>query len=356
MSRHRIERFFTQRSFFMAWRRLFFSTLVSFLVSAWALGGEVRAQGSEGMAKGHYASGKSYYQQGRYRDAIREFKAALRLSEKPGLYYNIALCWERLGNLQKAIEYRRKYLKALPNASDAQQVKLQIASLKERLRATSVVLKGGPAGAEVRLDGKSMGKLPLKEPISVRPGSHKIVVTKPGYERFKSVVGVSAGQSLEVQVEMEKKERALPPPRRPVARPRKPPRPRPEGLSTKGKPEPPPKEKKRKRLWTWVSLGVGAGILAGGVVAGALASHWVDEANKSLDRGDMTGYDDNESQAKAAAITADISYALGGALVVTGVVLYFLEDRSSEEPAAKARIITPYADGTSIGIAAGGTF
>jgi hypothetical protein len=97
-------------------------------------------------------------------------------------------------------------------------------------------------------------------------------------------------------------------------------------------------------------------VLAGGLAMGLLANHWVDEANDSLSRGDRDGYDANKSKAKNIAIGADVSYAVGGALVVTGVVLFFLEDELTEKPADRGHVIAPYVSRSGVGLAAGGTF
>lgn len=336
-----------------------FFAFVILATNLWSKVDRAAARPTDEMAKGHYASGRAYYQQGRYKDAIREFKSALELSQKAALYYNIALCWERLGDLEKAIAYRRKYLQADPKAGDADQVKLQIVALQKRLRATSVKLQGGPPGGAVSVNAESKGRLPLAQPIPVSPGSHKITVTHPGYETFKSTVAVSAGQTLVVTVEMEKKAALVKPPR---PRPRTGAETRPSRKST-DRPRPHGQgpidgkaQKGRKRLWTWISLGVGGGVLAGGLAMALLANHTAGQANKKLDAGDIDAYDRKKKTAKGLALGADISFALGGALVVTGVVLFFLEGKKEEKQTTAGRIITPFVGPHAVGLAAGGTF
>ena len=310
---------------------------IAFVWGMGALAPRAQAQQTQKMAKVHYESGKAYYQQGKYTAAIREFTTALELSKKPVLYYNIALCWERLGDIEKAIAFREKYLEALPKAADADQVKLQIASLKKRLSGTSVVLKGGPAAALVTVDGKTRGALPLSGPVSLRPGSHKIVVKKEGYSTFRSTVAVSAGQSVTVDVEMQREE------------PRPAPRggdngdPGDSGGGAEGK-DPVVKKKVTTKA------------LVGGLAMGLVANDAVDTANKKLKAGDLAAYDTNKKNAKNYAIGADVMYAVGGALVVTGIVLFFLEGRGAEKPSDKKAIIVPSITPNGVGLTAAGRF
>ena len=192
----------------------------------------------------------------------------------------------------------------------------------------------------------------MSGPVALRPGSHKIVVKKEGYSTFRSTVAVSAGQSVTVDVEMQREE------------PRPAPRggdngdPGDSGGGAEGK-DPVVKKKvttKGKRLWTWVTLGVGGAALVGGLAMGLVANDAVDTANKKLKAGDLAAYDTNKKNAKNYAIGADVMYAVGGALVVTGIVLFFLEGRGAEKPSDKKAIIVPSITPNGVGLTAAGRF
>ncbi len=63
------------------------------------------------------------------------------------------------------------------------------------LRVTSPV-----SGAAVVIDGKAIGNVPAETPM--KPGQHRIALTRDGYERAETSVVVAAGEKKEVSVPM----------------------------------------------------------------------------------------------------------------------------------------------------------
>src|SRR5215467_10979771 len=70
----------------------------------------VRADGPRDEARIHFANGEKYFQSGDYKHAIGEFQAADKLVPSPILVYNIALCFDRLGDEEQAANLYRQYL------------------------------------------------------------------------------------------------------------------------------------------------------------------------------------------------------------------------------------------------------
>jgi Tetratricopeptide repeat len=50
----------------------------------------------------------------------------------PAFLFNIAQCHRQLGNKQEAIKFYRSYLRKVPDAPNAEEVRKLIASLEER--------------------------------------------------------------------------------------------------------------------------------------------------------------------------------------------------------------------------------
>jgi len=72
----------------------------------------VRAEPSDAdmqRAREIFQNGQSLYREGRYEDAMVAFEEAYKLSEKPGLLYNMASCSERMGNYREAIDQLNRY-------------------------------------------------------------------------------------------------------------------------------------------------------------------------------------------------------------------------------------------------------
>jgi tetratricopeptide (TPR) repeat protein len=90
-----------------------------------------RADDNE-AARAHFQVGQSYYDEANYAEALKAFKEAHRLSKRPALHYNIALCHERLEHYSEAIASLEAYLTEVPEATDRKLVEGRIANLRER--------------------------------------------------------------------------------------------------------------------------------------------------------------------------------------------------------------------------------
>ena len=106
----------------------------------------------------------------------------------------------------------------------------------------------------------------------------------------------------------------------------------------------------RRRTLAWVALGGGAALLAGGVVFGLQASSKRDELEDAWRRPDYPSfYDDKSSEAKSAALTANVLYAAGAASTGVGAWLWW-----TSRPGAVA--VAPVLGDGRVGLAAAGSF
>lgn len=62
-----------------------------------------------------FENGRILYEEGQYREAIVAWEESFRLSEKPGLLYNMASAHERLGEYSEAIEMIARYRAFAPS-------------------------------------------------------------------------------------------------------------------------------------------------------------------------------------------------------------------------------------------------
>jgi hypothetical protein len=66
----------------------------------------------------------------------------------------------------------------------------------------SLVVDSRPLGAQVSVDGQVMGTTPLTLP-DVQPGAHRIVLEIPGFNRWITMVQVTAGSRMRVAASLE---------------------------------------------------------------------------------------------------------------------------------------------------------
>lgn len=158
---------------------------------------------SGGGARELFERGQVAYSQGDYEASLELWHQAYALDPRPLLQWNISQACERLGRLQEAADALELYL-AGADPADVHQAdaRARLAALRERLAATGILLRGGPDGAVITIDGADAGRLPRPDAIHVTAGSHELVVTAPGYAPFRSTAVVSAGDQVEIQVSM----------------------------------------------------------------------------------------------------------------------------------------------------------
>jgi hypothetical protein len=180
--------------------------------------------GAEEQAVAHHERGLELYQASQYADAAREFEAAHALLAAPENLFNLARCYERLGDLPRAIAMFEQYVQAdLPPDRRARgQAEL------ERLRAAvggaapqpapgaevDLVVVSEPAGAEVLIDGRPQ---PQRTPAVVRvsPGAHVVEARLEGHADARQDVQILAGTASRVELALT----PLPPGAAPVTPP-----------------------------------------------------------------------------------------------------------------------------------------
>ncbi len=79
-----------------------------------------------------YQGGAAAYESGAYDLALRSFQQAYNLTAKPALFYNMALCQEKLGKIGEAIASFRRYIAESPTVGDRAEIENRIAALLQK--------------------------------------------------------------------------------------------------------------------------------------------------------------------------------------------------------------------------------
>jgi tetratricopeptide (TPR) repeat protein len=150
---------------------------------------------TDDLARTHFESGAAYLEQADYDAALREFKEAYKLSQRPEILINIATVDERLGDLDAAIAALEQYLTAAPTGEHAEIVKVRLANLKERKSKVESSKKSSePAAAPAPTPAPSAPAattLPPAQADQTSAAPSKI----PAYALF-AVAGVTAAGSI----------------------------------------------------------------------------------------------------------------------------------------------------------------
>lgn len=289
-------------------------------------------------AKAHFKKGTELYRQARYREAINEFETAYKLKPHGVMHFNIAQCYERLGEIAAALRSYHDYLREVPGADDRSSVMEAMSNLEARLSATGVqqlLVYSEPSEAEVWIDGQSRGRTPLG--IVLPHGTHQVSLVKTGYRTVTREAVLTTGRSLELSLALQKGPSSapvnvpLPPPPVVGGGPAAPSTA--AGIAAPGSkitapaltlsPEPPRPPARKGRLWTWVAAGVAVAAAGAGAYYGASAK----SASDKLVSGNYVQPQIQQlrDDARSKSRTANVLYGVAGAAGAGGVALFFLE-------------------------------
>jgi hypothetical protein len=88
-------------------------------------------------ARTHYQAGVKFYASADYRSAIREFSAAQQLVPADLNNYNLALCYDKLGDAEPATQYYRAFLDKQPNTDKRAEIEASISRLEAAARSAA---------------------------------------------------------------------------------------------------------------------------------------------------------------------------------------------------------------------------
>jgi hypothetical protein len=108
------------------------------------------AADSRSDARAHYQAGVKFYSSGDYQSAIREFSAAQQLLPADLNNYNLALCYDKLGDPEPAIQYYRAYLDKQPNTDKRAEIEASISRLDGALKSVAAKKEEARKAEEAR--------------------------------------------------------------------------------------------------------------------------------------------------------------------------------------------------------------
>ena len=168
-------------------RPLIMATL-TFLITSWS-GIVLANSGAVDLAQEAAAA----YKDGRFKDAIKAFKAANQLQPDPVLDVNIGRCYEKLGQLSEALLHCKVALSASgANSSVRKAAQACVVRLEPKLERATFKLKSVPTNATVRIDGRVVGQTPWAGKVA--PGRRQLDMTFEGHRPYSRSVIAAAGK------------------------------------------------------------------------------------------------------------------------------------------------------------------
>jgi hypothetical protein len=325
-------------------RRLFLARLafVVTLVGGSAFAPALHAQPSAAdaaLAEKLFEDGRALMAQKNYNEACPKLAESQRLDPGVGTLLNLGECYEKNGKIASAWA-TYKDAEAIA-AREGQKRRSAFAAGRAKALAKDlsfVVLEttSPPQGLTIQCDGETLGDKVLGSTLPLDAGQHKIEAKAPGRVAWTTSFELAVRQTLKVAIpELETAPvETKPPPPSPVAPPIIPP-PAVEAAPASGG--------TTQRI-AGVAVGA-AGIVAVGVGSffGLRAASLHDDAETNhCDAAtcDQRGAD-LTSDARGAATASTILFAVGGAAIAAGVILYLVAPRGGASASTQTGTLHP---------------
>lgn len=153
--------------------------VLSVASSAWA---QAPAVDDEQRARELFENGVILYDEAQYEQAILAWQEAYRLSQRPLFHFNIANAYERLGDLESALDYLHRY-RAYAPAEERGTLERRIRTIetrledqraaqreRERQEAEARRLEEESRAAERTPEGETTATVPMPEPAEDQRG------------------------------------------------------------------------------------------------------------------------------------------------------------------------------------------
>lgn len=267
-----------------------------------------RAQTPNPAAIQLFEEGRKLMGEGKYKEACPKLAESARMTPAVGTHLNLAKCYEALGKTASAwTNYKQAvFLGKKLNDDRVPLAEQKATELEPKLMKLQIKMASGDVpGLTIHQDDQDVGKGAIDTPIPADPGDHVIEATAPGFSVWSTHVTVGKeGQVVIVNIP------ALIP--------------KPDAGGKPGGPSP-------LRPVAFAVGGVGvAGLVLGGVMGGLAMSAKNDlktlcPSNKCTTQAAQ----DAHASANTKALVSTVGMAVGGAALVTGVVLFVVSRPSS---------------------------
>ncbi len=298
---------------------------------------EAVAEARRSEARVKFEAGVSAFGEHRYADAVQSFVEADALAPSAPLSFNIARAFERLDNAAAALRWYRDYLRRSPQAANLAEVQARVSEHAATLAARGVqqiTVLTTPDGAALSIDEQAVGPTPVT--LELKPGRHRATLRLAGYldQAAEFTLDARTPRDLSLKLVVQPAAAGSVAPAR--------------ASSAKTDHGPGPADKAHRfGPAPWVVVGTGAASLLGalGFELGRRS------AESAAEKASQLEYQTHFEAMQSRQTTARVLFAVGGGLLITGGVLFFLD-----RPQQGAAHVALGCSGVGCGLRAQGSF
>lgn len=155
-------------------------------------------------AKRLFKEGNVLFIEKDYDAAIERFSASIELFPTYNGFYNLANSYRALRRYAEALAVIKEMRETLGTPSKP-SVRKQFNSFETEIFAIVGILRirAKPNGATVLVDGREVGRTPLKKGLILGPGIHEVTVRKIGFEKRTVNAEVHSEQHSAIKIELK---------------------------------------------------------------------------------------------------------------------------------------------------------
>lgn len=301
------------------------------LVSLWAPA--LLAQSDDAAARAAYAKGQTEYNLGNYDGALKMFEEAYRLKPVPPLLFNIAQCHRNNGDLQKAANTYRSFIRnANPTDKNLGLAKELLAQVEEALKKQSAAQQAKPQGlaglgaadpkASAKADAPPEGRTRSEaKPAAEAKPEPKVADAKPA--EMKPAADTKAAEARTDGVAQPAANKPPAQSQQVAVADRAPERTRTQAPAAAVSAMSPPEKSSTQRVIAWSAGGVATAALLGGALFGLQSK----SARSDLQASEHTQTEVTRlsDQVKSDAKLANVFFLAGGVLAVVSAGLFVFD-------------------------------
>lgn len=178
------------------------------LLAATAHATPTRTSSAREQAIVHFNEGNEAFRRGDTHEAYRQYQTAWQLHRTFDIACNLGRAEAELGKVAQAADHLAYCLDHFSSSpqQDLRAARQRYSELFRTVRAqvSSLKLQVDPDGAEVFVNGVSVGTTPLERDVFVLPGRQTVELELEGYRGLRREIPASAGESRSLQLRLER--------------------------------------------------------------------------------------------------------------------------------------------------------
>jgi hypothetical protein len=148
------------------------------------------------IARQRYQEGVKDFDAGKWEEARASFLQAYALKRSPAILLNLGLSELRAGKYyEDAGNHLQQFLREVPGAPADQRATAEKGIADVKRHSGVLVVTVDANGADISLDGATLGRSPLLDPVFVKPGKHTVFAAYQG-KSSASVVEAKTGATV----------------------------------------------------------------------------------------------------------------------------------------------------------------